>query len=784
MKAKSVILVLLVFVLYSSLLSQGEIKILGVTVQGNKFISDATVKIQSGLYEGKEITLEDIQHAINQLWKLKLFSDIKILLDKSTSEGVFLIIKVREYPRLEDVIIKGNKKIRERKIKEEIKLVKGQVLTSNLIFEARKKILSLYRKEGYLLATVTTDTVKGEKENSVDLVIGIHEGKKVRIKDIIFKGNRAFSDSRLRRQMKETHKRNVFLLRLGEFDREKYEEDKKNVIKFYRNHGYKDARITYDTIRYSDNKKWMFIEIGIYEGPRYRYRNIEFVGNRLYSDRELLKILGIKSGAWYSEEEFEKAVFERVDALYKDQGYLFSQVEPHLIPVTENELDVRIYVTENKKVRVNRIDIVGNDKTHENVIRRELFLYPGDIFRRDALIRSQRNIFMLNYFSNVEPNVIPVSEDKVDLEIKVEEKSSDRANLSFSYSELYGLIGGGGVEFTNFRGRGQSLTFSYQQGTGYSFYTANSPAYKSFSIGFTEPYVFDTPNLFGFSLYYYQRGGGLYYYPFDLDQAGFSIRWGRRFRWPDRYFRGTWVFSASRKKYKNINESYLQEVLNGEPNPRGVSITQIIRRDSRDRPEFTTTGSVMEWLSCLSGGFLGGNEDFYKNQFTLEFYTPTFWKFVIFNHLEFGIIKRLYKDSFIPPDERYIMGGAGMIYGISLRGYDDYSVGPRQSKYSTNPYGGETYFKYTFEYRVLLSENPTIYLLTFFDAGNTWKNLSVTDPFDLKRSAGFGVRFFMPALGMIGFDFGYGFDDVDLPGTTGYGKPEGWKTHFIFGMPF
>ncbi|RKY50531.1 MAG: hypothetical protein DRP92_07845, partial [Candidatus Neomarinimicrobiota bacterium] len=176
MKAKSVILVLLIFVLYSSLLSQGEIKILGVTVQGNKFISDATVKIQSGLYEGKEITLEDIQHAINQLWKLKLFSDIKILLDKSTSEGVFLIIKVREYPRLEDVIIKGNKKIRERKIKEEIKLVKGQVLTSNLIFEARKKILSLYRKEGYLLATVTTDTVKGEKENSVDLVIGIHEG--------------------------------------------------------------------------------------------------------------------------------------------------------------------------------------------------------------------------------------------------------------------------------------------------------------------------------------------------------------------------------------------------------------------------------------------------------------------------------------------------------------------------------------------------------------------------------------------------------------------------------
>ncbi|MBO8130346.1 MAG: outer membrane protein assembly factor BamA [Candidatus Marinimicrobia bacterium] len=780
---KRIIFVIIsIFIMYA--FPQEKAKILGITVKGNKTIKEESIKLQSGLFEGKSIGIEGIQNAIKRLWNLKLFSDIKIYLDKATSDGVFLIIEVKEYPRLGNVSITGNKKISKNKIKDQIKLIKGQVLSNSRIFSVRKKIIDLYKEEGFLNAKVEIETKKTADENVVDLVVRIRENKKVRIGDIVFTGNKAFSDSRLRRVMKETHKRNLFLLRIGEFKKDKYEEDKENVLKFYRNHGYRDVEILYDTIKYAKNGKRMIIEIGIYEGPQYKYRNFEFVGNRLYSDSELMRVLNLKRGDVYNEEEFQRAIYERLNGLYMDQGYLFFQVDPKLIPVDDDSLDVNIFITENKIVKVNKINIYGNDKTHENVIRRELFIYPGDIFRRDVLIRSQRNIFLLNYFSNVEPNIIPVDEDKVDLEIKVEEKSSDRANLSFSYSELYGLVGGGGLEFTNFRGRGQRLSLMYQRGTGYSFYTGTAPGYESFSISFTEPYVFGTPNLFGFSIFYYQRGGGAYYYPFDLDQQGFSLRWGRRFRWPDRYFRGTWILNVSKKKYKNVSQSYIERVLYGEDNPRGVSITQIIRRDSRDKPEFPTTGSVLEVVNTLSGGVLGGNEEFHKHQFSIEFYTPTFWKLVLFNHLEFGIIKRLHKESFLPPDERFYLGGSGIYYGIALRGYDDLSIGPRQSWGAVSPYGGETYLKYTFEYRMGLSENPTIYLLTFFEAGNTWKSLSVTDPFDLKRSLGVGVRFFMPAIGMIGFDFGYGFDDVDEPGTEGWGKPEGWKTHFIFGMPF
>jgi len=470
-----------------------------------------------------------------------------------------------------------------------------------------------------------------------------------------------------------------------------------------------------------------------------------------------------------------------------DQGYLFFQIVPHEIPISDDEIDVNLEITENNQVSINQINIVGNSKTHENVIRRELKIFPGDIFNRDALIRSQREIFILNYFSNVTPDVIPRNEKEVDIEVTVEEKSSDRANMSVSISQMHGLIGGGGVEFNNFLGRGQQVNISYQQGAQYSIMSSGATPYKSISLGFNDPWVFDTPNLVGFNFFYSERGGrGYYYYPFDLSQLGGSIRWGRRFKWPDNYFRGTWFLSASEKEYRNLDESYLRDVLLGNAKTTGVSFTQVISRDSRNKPEFPTMGSVMRWSSTLSGGFLGGTEHFHKHNFSIDFYIPTFWKFVLFNHMEFGVIKKLYESGIIPPDERFIMGGSGMIYGVALRGYDDNQVGPKRGNYSSSylPYGGETLFKYSLEYRFPVSENPTIYGLAFVEAGNVWKNLSTTDPFDLKRSAGVGIRFFMPALGMIGVDFGYGFDDIDPEGSTGYGKPQGWKTHFIFGMPF
>ncbi len=767
------------------------IKILGIAVEGNKTLSENSVKVQSGLIEGKYVTQEDIATAIQNLWKLNLFSDIKVLLDKDTDEGIFLIIQVAEYPRLGRYELRGNKKIGKSKIDEEINLVLGTVLTNNLITETKRKIRKLYEKDGFLLAEVETELQDTKRENIKDLIIHIKEGKRVRIKDITFKGNEKFSDSRLRRVLKGTHRRNLWVLRTGEYDPKKYEEDKQKLRSFYRKEGYRDFQILSDSISYTPDNKRMVINFSLYEGPRYKYRNINFYGNTLYTTEQLNRLLGIKPGDWYDEEEQQKGIYDRINGAYMDRGYLFFQIVPNEIPVSENEIDLNFDITENSQVTVNQINISGNTKTHENVIRRELKIFPGDIFSREALIRSQREIFVLNYFANVTPDVIPVNDKSVDVEITVEEKSSDRANLSFSISEMYGLIGGGGFEFNNFRGRGQQLMISYQQGAQYSVIGSGANRYRSVSLSFADPWLFDSPNTVGASITYSERGGqggsltSYYYYPFDLSLYGGSVRWGRRFRFPDNYFRGSWSFAAYRKKYSNVDESYLKNVLLGQSKSTSVSLTQVISRDSRNRPEFPTQGSVFNWSSTLSGGPLGGTEHFHKHIFSFEFYEPTFWKLVLYNHAEFGLIKRLRAGSLIPPDERFIMGGSGMIYGVALRGYDDNQVGPVQaSSTSYVPYGGETYFKYTLEYRISISENPTIYGLVFAEAGNAWKNLKSTDPFDLKRSAGLGVRFFMPAMGMLGIDFGYGFDDIDPVGSSGYGKREGWKTHFIFGMPF
>ena len=766
-----------------------RLKILGVAVKGNESISENSVKVQSGLMEGKEIIFDDIPGAIKKLWKLKIFSDIQIYMDKSTQAGIFLIIEVAEYPRIDKFEIKGNKKVRKSKFDEELNIVSGKVLSPALISETKRKILDIYKEDGFLLAEVTEEITPGASEHLQNLTFHIKEGKKVRIKNIEFENNVQFSDMRLRRILKETKQRNLWLLKIGEYDSEKYEEDKQLLTDFYNKEGYRDFEILSDSIYYSHDKKRIFMKIDIYEGPRYKYRNISFSGNNLFDTDLLNKVLGIKSGDYYNKQELEMAIYDRVNGMYMDRGYLYFNIVPQEIPVSEDEIDLLLSITENHQVSVGRINIVGNDRTHENVIRRELKIYPGDIFSREALMRSQREIFIMNYFSDVVPDIVPYDEDEVDVEISVEEKSSDRANLSFSISQTYGLIGGGGIEFNNFRGRGQQLKVSYQQGTNYSLYGSRTNAYKSASLSFTEPWLFDTPNLVGASVFYTERGysSSYYYYPYDLTQKGGSIRWGRRFRWPDNYFRGSWAFSASKKEYYNLDEEYLNRVLNGNDKTTNVSLIQVVSRDSRDAPEFPTKGSVFNLTTTLAGWFLGGTEHFVKNILNMDYYTPTFWKLVLYNHVEVGLINKIRDDSVIPPDERFIMGGAGMVYGTALRGYADNAISPRPEAGSTSSYsywGGEAMFKYSMEYRVPISSNPTIYGLLFAEAGNTWMNLKSTDPFDLKRSAGFGVRFYMPALGMIGVDLGYGFDDIDPEGYTGYGQPEGWKTHFIFGMPF
>ena len=426
---------------------------------------------------------------------------------------------------------------------------------------------------------------------------------------------------------------------------------------------------------------------------------------------------------------------------------------------------------------------------------------------------------MLNFFENVVPDVIPVNDSEIDIQLEVYEKSTGQANFSMGYNGVYGFTGGGGFEFPNFKGKGQTLSINYQRGlnansnqasgfssTTYNYPSQNTSAYQSFSISFTEPWLFDTPNLVGGSYFYTQRGQGQSNsLPIDIQQHGGSLRWGRRFKWPDYFFRGSWMIRASNNKYiADESVYYYSQTMQGNKflsiyfdvdtsevkqedydysfSSAGISFTQVITRDSRNHPEFPTNGSRSIWTSTLSGSLLGGNQDYHKHEFDFNWFTPLHNKFTISQIFKIGVLEKIDekgdKISIIPPSAQFIMGGTGIPYGEMLRGYTENRVGPSSQR-------GNVMMKYSLEFRLSLSENPTIYALSFFEMGNVWSGLDDADPFDLKRSAGVGIRVFIPMLGMLGYDIGYGFDATDYDtNINGNSEPHGWEYHLIFGMPF
>lgn len=779
------------------LLGQQTFKLKQVQVEGNTLTSENMVRYTAGLKDGKEVKVEDFSQAVKRLWELGVFSDIQILFDQESPEGISIIIQVEESPVLGEVRFVGNKKLKDRKFREKMTFQRGMRIKPHLIMDSINKIKNMYAEDGYLLAEVTAELtepsatsikIAGKETRTRNIIFHIQENKKVKIREIDFVGNETFSDWKLRRKgFKETKQQRWYLFWRSNFDNGKFSEDLENLRSFYRNNGYRDFTVLSDTIVYSEDKKGMIIQLHLSEGPQYKYRHFSWEGNSLYNTEILREALNLKNGAAFSQEEFDEALYQRVQRLYMDRGYIYSQIEPRFTPVGEDSLDIHFSITENHQVSVRHINIFGNDKTRENVIRRELRIFPGDVFNRSMLERSARNLFSLNYFANIEPNVVPVDDDEIDLEFLVEEKSSDKASASVGFTGVYGMTGGGSVEFNNFLGLGQVVSLSFQTGTSYSLYRTEPAKYRSYSFRFMDPMFRDTPNRVGFSLFYrFQGRATQYYLPLDVILKGGSLEWGRRWRWPDDFFRGYWVFQATRRNYQGTQEE-LDSFSGGLKSTLGISITQIISRDSRDRPEFTTRGSKATWTGTFSGGLLGGNEDYQKHVLNLEWYTPTFWKFVLMSSVQIGTIRALSstgkESSIIPFTEKFYMGGNGIQYGTMLRGYPENSIGPLSDS-GVETVGGNTMLKYTTEFRFPFSENPVVYGMLFAEAGNVWEDSrlmqSLSFPrrnnFELKRTLGVGIRFFMPMIGLLGFDMGYGFDDI-----TGDGKPQGWEYTIIFG---
>ena len=775
-----------------------DITLVSVNVEGNAVTSENTILFTAGLREGQTISQAEFPRAIKRLWQLGLFQDIQLRYDNETDEGLSLTILVKENFILGDLSYDGNKKIKDRKFEDEVSLSKGQRLRPNTLHETAKKIKELYEEKGYLNAEINpvleipveeSTLFDGRAKDLVrNVVFNIQENDKIKTGKIIFEGNESYSDLRLRWTMKETKQQRWYMFWRSTFDDKKFDEDLNLVSTYYRNKGYRDFRIVSDTIQFSENKKMLNLVVTVDEGPQYKYRHFSWEGMTLFDEEMLQRSLGLESGDQYSDEDFNLAVFDRVQGLYMDRGYIYSRIEPEITPVGEDSLDIHFILTENHKVYINHIAIKGNIRTRENVIRRQLRVFPGDVFNRGRLMRSHREVMMLNFFANVVPDVVPVSEDKVDLEITVEEKPAGQANANMGYTQSYGMTGGGGLALPNFRGKGQSLNLSFNVGTNYNVYSLNTdrPKYQSASISFTDPMVNDTKNLIGGSLFYTFRGrSSMYSAPIDYTMAGSSVTWGRIFKWPDDFFRGTWSFQIVRKMYEG-SQADLDRYAGGQKTSDGINVSQTIRRDSRDHPEFSTMGSLFSLKSTLSGWILRGDENFHKHILNLEWYTPTFWKFVLMNSMKIGVVKELpaAKDgtlSFIPWNDRFIMGGNGIPYGNPLRGYDDNRVGPLTS--SLSPIGGNTMVKFGTEFRVPFAENPVVYGLIFAEMGNVWSSTDLMErlslprsgPFDMKRSAGAGIRFFMPMIGMLGFDIGYGFDRIPEPG---------WKTTLTFGQQF
>ena len=793
---------LFIFILSLALgIAQGipaDITLVSVNVEGNAVTSENTILFTAGLREGQTISQAEFPRAIKRLWQLGLFQDIQLRYDNETDEGLSLTILVKENFILGDLSYDGNKKIKDRKFEDEVSLSKGQRLRPNTLHETAKKIKELYEEKGYLNAEINpvleipveeSTLFDGRAKDLVrNVVFNIQENDKIKTGKIIFEGNESYSDLRLRWTMKETKQQRWYMFWRSTFDDKKFDEDLNLVSTYYRNKGYRDFRIVSDTIQFSENKKMLNLVVTIDEGPQYKYRHFSWEGMTLFDEEMLQHSLRLESGDQYSDEDFNLAVFDRVQGLYMDRGYIYSRIEPEITPVGEDSLDIHFILTENHKVYINHIAIKGNIRTRENVIRRQLRVFPGDVFNRGRLMRSHREVMMLNFFANVVPDVVPVSEDKVDLEITVEEKPAGQANANMGYTQSYGMTGGGGLALPNFRGKGQSLNLSFNVGTNYNVYSLNTdrPKYQSASISFTDPMVNDTKNLIGGSLFYTFRGrSSMYSAPIDYTMAGSSVTWGRIFKWPDDFFRGTWSFQIVRKMYEG-SQADLDRYAGGQKTSDGINVSQTIRRDSRDHPEFSTMGSLFSLKSTLSGWILRGDENFHKHILKLEWYTPTFWKFVLMNSMKIGVVKELpaAKDgtlSFIPWNDRFIMGGNGIPYGNPLRGYDDNRVGPLTS--SLSPIGGNTMVKFGTEFRVPFAENPVVYGLIFAEMGNVWSSTDLMErlslprsgPFDMKRSAGAGIRFFMPMIGMLGFDIGYGFDRFPEPG---------WKTTLTFGQQF
>lgn len=768
---------------YAQFATPQGVKVLGVEVEGTRFTDPNTVVALAGIQVGESIApgSDKIQKAIKNLWRRQQFSSVNVIVDRVVGNGAFLKIVVEEYPRLNEITAVGNKEASLDAIRKAIGKYKGDIVTDYGEHQARKAVKKLYDEEGMPFAKVSIAVLPTDTAGYVRMNVTVEEGRNFYVSEMRVRGNEAFSQEQILGAFDNTHTKSWWQFwRSSKLDLKEYQEDKDKLLAFFRKNGHVDARLAKDTILYDDATGDAIIELTVDEGPKVHIRSITFEGNLVYPGEGLTRLLRFEPGDVYDKDRFEANLRGNEDqsdvaSLYLNNGYLGANFQSEESRPYPDSVDITVRVVENDRFTIRRVEIVGNTKTHDKVIRRELYTRPGDYFNRGSIIRSVQGLGMLNYFNpeGLRPNVKPVPGDatKVDVVYAVEERSNDTFNASVGFAGAFGLTGSVGITLNNFwlgdplsGGAGQIFNFNWQFG-GFNLQT--------FTLGFTEPWLFNEPTTLGFNIFDSRQRIG-----FDFRQTGASLNIGRRFRWPDDFFRGDWIARFRRNDVGASTQGFRQGL------STELSIRQTFSRISIDNAIFPTEGSRFSFTTQWALGAIGiGTTDYLKNELNFEYFAPLLQiggnnRMALRLRSTWGYIAGIQSDSTIPPIEAYFMGGNGLggFNVTPLRGYVDRSIGPADQ--FGNQLGGQVQALHQLELRFAISLNPVpVYLLAFAEAGNVWATLEDTDPFDLKRSAGIGLRLLLNPIGLIGFDYAYGFDPV-----RSIGQPSGWQFHFQFGQ--
>ena len=843
--------------------------IAGITVSGSKTFDSALLVSITGIAVGDKVFLPGgdlFSKAITAIWRQQYFDDASIYITRVDGKDIYIEISVTERSRLGNFFFKGIKKGEEDELKEKVGLTPNKVITENLRLTSIERIEKFYTEKGFRKISVKITEAKNTvNPNFLDLTFNIDKGKKVKIEEVFISGNTVVSDLKLKKQLKGTKEKLRLTLHpegdqpvyggkdsvtfkqfmkdwgflslskvrdyvdpwfrlkfsAAKFNQNKYIEDKEKLLTYYNSLGYRDATIQKDTSYY--NKKGnLIVEIKVDEGRQYYFGNITWRGNTKYTDSTLSNILGIQRGDIYNLETLNTKLGKQLSAeggdisgLYMDDGYLFFRVEPIETRVYNDTIDYEIRLSEGPQATIRTVNITGNDKTKEYVIRRELRTVPGEKFSRTDMIRSIRELSALNYFNpeKINPNPVPNPDDgTVDINYSLEEKSSDQLELSAGWGGLIGLTGTLGITFNNFStrnilkkdswkplpsGDGQKLSLRIQ---------SNGPSFSSQNFSFSEPWLGGkkrnnlTVSLFRTKLAnafdpltglpLRQRANNQF-----LRTFGASVSLGKQLKWPDDFF--NLITSVNYTQYKLKDYPIFPELDSGVSNNFNIRF-QIIR-SSVDQPTFPRSGSTFSLTASFTPPwslFRDASKyndpaekyrlvEYHKWRLNYEWFIPIGKpagaeknrQFVLKAAAKFGFLGRYNKDLPISPFERFQVGDAGLqnnfgIIGFDIiahRGYPVYdNSNPRIN--NSNQTSASQFFtifnKYSMELRYPLSTNPssTIFGLAFFEAANGWYDVKDYNPFKLRRSAGLGMRFFLPMFGLLGFDYGVGLDRT-FPGA-------------------